>query len=465
MDYDFAIIGGGSAGYAAARTAVGLGLKTVVVEGGREMGGLCILRGCMPSKTLIESANRYLTLRRAKEFGLRADKIEFKGEEIIARKRKLIGGFADYRREQLESGKFELIRARASFTDPHTLQLEWPGELTRTLTAKTFLISTGSEVSWPEVEGLRAAKPMTSDEFLESSRVPKSAIVLGSGPVALEAAHYWDALGVKVTIIQRGPQLLTGMDRDVADVMAAAFRKRGTQIFTDTKLLRCGQANGAKFVEFEHAGKTQRLEAEEILNSLGRRPAVGTLALEKAEVKLRPPQVQIQPTQQTNQPHIFAAGDVCGPHEIVHIAINQGEIAARNAAKVIRKQMDLEQTDFRLKLFVVFTEPQVAVVGLTESEATAKGLPFRAANYPFNDHGKSEVMGETEGFVKLLAHAETGEILGGAAVGPHASDLIHEVVVAMAFRSTAAQFAAIPHYHPTLAEIWTYPAEELAESA
>ncbi len=147
----------------------------------------------------------------------------------------------------------------------------------------------------------------------------------------------------------------------------------------------------------------------------------------------------------------------------MHIAIQQGEIAARNAALLLQnKSSSLETADYRLKLYVVFTDPEVAVVGLNEEECEARHIPFLAAQYPFGDHGKSLVMGEPEGFVKLVAHADTGEIIGGGVAGPHASDLIHEVVVAMAARLTARQFAAIPHYHPTLSEIWTYPAEEIA---
>ena len=162
-------------------------------------------------------------------------------------------------------------------------------------------------------------------------------------------------------------------------------------------------------------------------------------------------------------PHIFAAGDVTGKLEIVHIAIEQGEIAARNAARILRKKSEpLETIDYRLRLFAVFTRPEAAMVGLTEREAGQLGLDFAAATYPFDDHGKSIVHGATDGFVKLLADRKSGELIGGAVVGPHASELIHEVVVAMRYRATAAQFAKIPHYHPTLSEIWTYPAEELA---
>jgi len=458
MDYDFAVIGGGSAGYAAARTAAGLGLKTIVIEGGPEVGGLCILRGCMPSKTLIESANRYLTLRRAEEFGLKAEGIGFDAGQIIARKRKLIGEFADYRREQLETGKFAFLRGHASFVDAHTVTVTTMEGGTTTLSAQSFLIATGSEHSSPPVPGLAEANCLTSDDILDMENIPSSIIVLGAGPVSLELAHYLEALGSKVTIIQRSEHFLRGVDPDVADVVEEAFRARGFTVYTGTKLLRVDPG----VVTFEKDGQEIRVEAEAILNGLGRKPRVSGLNLDAAGVRLKGNFVEANDRQQTTASHIFAAGDCCGPFEVVHIAITQGEVAAQNASSLIKGEEASKTVDYRLKLYAVFTEPQVAVTGLTEEEAKEKGIDYLTASYPFNDHGKSMVMGETHGFVKLIVDKTTREIIGGAVVGPHASDLIHEVVVAMQFRATAGQFAAIPHYHPTLSEIWTYPAEDLA---
>lgn len=463
MDYDFVVIGGGSAGYAAARTASSLGLKVAVIEGGPEIGGLCILRGCMPSKTLIESANRFRAIQQAPEFGLRAESLSFRGDEIIARKRRLIAEFADYRREQLETGAFTFLRGHATFTDPHTLSLLLADGRQTSLTARAFLIATGSTISAPPIPGLDGC--LTSDDVLDLADIPESVIVLGAGPVALEMAHYFAALGRTVTIVQRSGQLLTGVDSDVARVVEEAFRNRGMQVFTGTKLLRIERDGPTCRVVFAHEGAEKTVEATAVLNALGRRPNTSRLGLENAGVQLDGATVTTSLHQQTSAPHIFAAGDCAGPYEVVHIAIEQGELAARNAARVLEKSDALESMDYRLKLFAVFTEPQVACVGLSESEAKDRGLDTLTASYPFNDHGKSLVMGETEGFVKLLVDASTREILGGAVVGPHASDLIHEVVVAMRFRATAGQFAAIPHYHPTLSEIWTYPASDLAENA
>ena len=206
------------------------------------------------------------------------------------------------------------------------------------------------------------------------------------------------------------------------------------------------------------------MEADEILAALGRKPATDGLALEKARVETTGGQIIAGKTMATSQPHIFAAGDVCGPFEIVHVAINQGEVAARNIARLLNGETtDHEEIDYRLKLYGIFTEPQVAIAGLSEVDAAKVGRAVISASYPFDDHGKSMVHGETEGFVKLIADPITKELLGGAVVGPEATELIHEIVVALHFRAKAGEFALIPHYHPTLSEIWTYPAEELAD--
>ena len=463
-DFDFVVIGGGSAGYAAARTAAGAGLRTVVVDGSEELGGLCILRGCMPSKTLVESANRMLEIREAGEFGISAGNPVFDGGEIIARKRRLIADFASYRASQLTGGKFELVRGRARFTGPRDLAVDLLDGGARTLRAKAILVATGSVVRHPDIPGLDATRPLTSDDVLDNPSPPASLIVLGAGPVALELAHYHTALGSRVTVLQRNTQILSSMDSDVAAAVQAGMERHGTRFVLGCKILEAGASPRGKWVRAAHGGREEKFEADDILLALGRDPATAGLDLQAAGLDVAPGRaLATAATQQSADPRIFGAGDVTGELEIVHIAIEQGEIAARNAARLLRGANEpLEAIDYRLKLFAVFTQPEAAMVGLTEREARAAGLDAAAACYPFDDHGKSIVHGKIDGFVKLLASRATGEILGGAAVGPHASELIHEVVVAMRYRATAADFARIPHYHPTLSEIWTYPAEELA---
>jgi len=462
VNYDFVVIGGGSAGYAGARTAAGLGLKTCVVEGGAEVGGLCILRGCMPSKALIESANRFRAICNLREFGLRVEKAQFDGGEIIARKRRLITEFADYRREQLKEGDFDFLRGAATFISSNSIRVRRPEGPEETLNARSFLIATGSEINVPDIPGLAEAGCLTSDDILSLETIPDSIIVLGAGPVALELAHYLEALGSRVIIVQRGAQLLKGVDEDAASVVEKSFRKRGMTIFTKAKILRIERTENIRRVIFEHEGAAKTAEAGAVLNALGRRPKVSGLGLEDAGVEIEDGAVAVNAHQQTSATNIFAAGDCSGPFEIVHVAIEQGERAARNAARLLKGDSSFESMDYRLKLYVVFAEPQVAVVGLSETEAKARNIDYLVSSYPFCDHGKSLIMNETEGFVKLLADKTTREILGACTAGPHASELIHEVVVAMRFRATAGQLATTPHYHPTLSEIWLYPAEELA---
>jgi pyruvate/2-oxoglutarate dehydrogenase complex dihydrolipoamide dehydrogenase (E3) component len=462
-EYDFAVIGGGSAGYAAAATASRLGLRTICVEGGAEVGGLCILRGCMPSKTILESANRFLTLRRAKEFGLSAGQIGYDAAAIRERKRKLIAEFAGYRRSQLENGKFEFVRAHASFLSPHELQLVTLEGKETEIRFRFALIATGSELNLLEIPGLTETSFLHSDFALDSDVVPPSVVILGGGAIALEFASFYSSLGSKVTLIQRSSQFLKEADVDVAGALTEAMRELGVEMICDTKLLRVAAEKGEKAVYFVQDGVERRVAANELFYALGRRPALAGLNLKAAGVELSPSgAIKVNDRMQTSQPHLFAAGDVAGLFEVVHIAIEQAVVAAKNAQR-LREGKELGRIDYRLHLFAVFSHPQLAFVGLTERDAANQNIPVRTASYPFADHGKSLVLGEPEGFVKLVVHAKSGEILGGAAVGPEAAELIHEIVVAMHFRATAADLASIPHYHPTLSEIWTYPAEELAD--
>jgi pyruvate/2-oxoglutarate dehydrogenase complex dihydrolipoamide dehydrogenase (E3) component len=459
--YDFVVIGGGSAGYSAAATAARSGLKTVCIEGGDQVGGLCILRGCMPSKTFIESANRFMTLRRAADFGLSAGHVAFDSKAIVHRKRELVSEFADYRIKQLTGGDFEFKRGRAEFTDPNHVKLEMLSGPQEEIEGRTFLISTGSVLNLIDLPGLSAVGFLHSDTALERDYFPRSIVILGGGAVALEFAHFYNALGIEVTLLQRSKQVLKEADSDVAEELVSAFRKRGIKVICGTKLACVERTATGKRVRYELDGQEQVADGEEIFYALGRKAAVQGLGLEKAGVAItKQNAISVNDSLQTLQPHIFAAGDVTGLYEVVHLAVQQGELAARNANRILEGR-DLATIDYRLNMFAMFSEPQFATVGIGEKQAAEQGLEVRIAKYSFKDHGKSIIRGETEGFVKLIADAKSGEIVGGAVVGPEASELIHEIVVAMHFHATAATLAAIAHYHPTLSEIWTYPAEEL----
>jgi pyruvate/2-oxoglutarate dehydrogenase complex dihydrolipoamide dehydrogenase (E3) component len=378
----------------------------------------------------------------------------------MARKSAMVEKFAHYRRQELNSGKFTLFRARARFLDAHTLALgEARGRAPKFLTAQHFVISTGSVIAPPPLPDLADAGFLTSDEALSLPRLPKSLIVLGGGPVAVELAQFFCRFDVKVTLIQRSEHLLRDCDAGAAIALETALEREGMRLYTDTKLLGAFRKGRGKGIRFQFRNQIKRVSADEILMALGRIPATAGLGLEEIGVKTEYGRIVTNDFMQTNLPHIYAAGDCTGPHQIVHIGVEQGEVAARNIIHPGKKQ----GMDYRLLCSVVFTDPQVAVVGLTERLASARKIPYLAASHPFNDHGKAMIMGTQEGFVKLLAAPGTGEILGGTCVGPMAGELIHEIIAAMRGRMTVGELAAMPHYHPTLAEIWTYPAEELKE--
>ncbi len=455
--FDVAVIGGGSGGYAAARTCAAAGKRVAIIDGADQLGGLCILRGCMPSKALLWATDVLHLAQQGATWGLRIERPGFDFKAVMARKAEVITEFAGYRRKQLEGERFTLFRAFARFMDAHTVGLsDGP-----TIRADHFVVATGSVVAEPPLPALKALGYLTSDDALELETLPKSLIVLGGGAVALEFAQFFQRLGVAVTLIQRGAHLLRDFDSDAAAAVTAELRDEGMEVLTGTQLVDARRnADGRKEVVLAHEGVEKIIAAEEILLALGRSPNTKSLGLDAIGVATEPDgRIRTDAAMRTELPHIFAAGDCAGPYEIVHIAVQQGEIIGHNIAAPSKPKT----IDYRLLISVVFTDPAVATVGLTGKTAKAAGVPFVEASYPFNDHGKSIIMAVKHGFVKLLAAPGTGEILGGCCVGPQAGELIHEIVAAMAGRMNVRQLASMPHYHPTLAEIWTYPAEELAD--
>lgn len=454
-DYDVVVIGAGSGGFAAARTAAGQGLKTALLDGATELGGLCILRGCMPTKALLYAAEIHHLARSAQTWGIRTEDVSANWQQVLARKDAMIRDFADYRRDQLAKGKFHFIHEQGSFENAHTLKLSGGGKVT----SAHFVIATGSAVAPSPLAALSEVGFITSDDAIRLPRLPRSLVVLGGGAVAVEFAQLFVRLGVRVSMIQRSDYILHGFDKEAAEVVQDVLRREGVTLYTGTKLTDARRLGDGKEVVFEHQGETVRVRGEEIFYGLGRVPNVQSLGLERAGVQVEYGRIVTDLQMRTTSSHIFAAGDCTGLHEIVHIAIQQGEIAAQNIAHPEK----LKSIDYRLLTEVIFTDPQVAVVGLTEKRAHVRNIPYLTASYPFSDHGKSLIMDAKDGFVKLLADPQTGEIIGGCCAGPQGGELIHEIIAVMHKRMTVHELAAMPHYHPTLAEIWTYPAEELAD--
>jgi pyruvate/2-oxoglutarate dehydrogenase complex dihydrolipoamide dehydrogenase (E3) component len=454
--YDLIVLGGGSAGFNAARVAAGLGKRVAIVDGARELGGLCILRGCMPSKTLLYSTEVLHLAQKGSVFGLKIPSARADMKAVHRRKRRIIGEFADYRLKALESGRYDLFRARARFVDETTVELS-DG---RRLRGKRFLIATGSKVSVPPVPGLAETPFWTSDDVLDLDFTPPGVIVLGGGIVACELAQFLRRIGSRVTLIQRSKNILRDHSDEASAVVQQAFRDEGIDLHTDTKILGIAGGKAGITVTFLSGGKKTVRRAPHLFNALGREPNLDGLGLENAGVKVTGDgRVAVNRWQQTSRPHIYAGGDVCGPHDIVHLAVAQGELAARHAFGVKR----IKPVDYSLLLNVVFTDPPLATIGLQERELDEAGTPYLVASYPVNDHGKSILMDANYGYVKVIAEPKRGRILGAEIVGREAGELIHCFSGPLAMKATVFDLLRAPWYHPTLAEILTYPLEEIAE--
>jgi len=453
--YDFIAIGGGSAGYNGARAATEYADRVAVVDGGPELGGLCILKGCMPSKTLLYAAEILHQAKHGERFGLQIPSAAPDMKQVAARKRRIIGEFANYRAEQLQNGKYAIHRAMARFLGPNEIELS-NGER---LTADRFLIGTGSVVSSPPIPGLAEAGAWTSDDILDLDFVPESIIVLGGGIVAAELSQFLVRMGSRVTLIQRSPQILRHHTSEAASVIETALRDDGVELITGTQLQEIAFDGSEYTVRFSEAGQPRVRRALHLFNALGREPNTRALNLEAAGVELnRKGQITANPLQQTTAPNIYAAGDCTGPNEIVHIAIAQAEIAVKHAFGHPAEPIDTSK-----QVDVVFTDPQLASIGLQAAALDAQGVDFISASYPFDDHGKSILMEAKYGYVKVHADPSYGRILGAEIVGKDAGELIHIFSPVLAMNGTAADMLRAPWYHPTLAEILTYPLEDIVE--
>jgi pyruvate/2-oxoglutarate dehydrogenase complex dihydrolipoamide dehydrogenase (E3) component len=450
-EFDFCVVGAGSAGYAAATTARRMGQRVAFVDGDGELGGLCILRGCMPSKTELRSAEIAQLARTASNVGIKVSGVVPDVPAVVARKRRIIEGFADFRASGIK--EFPLFRGQPKFTGPRELVVDG-----QTLRATKFLVSTGSHIDVPDIRGLRETGFLNSDDVLELERPPKSFIALGGGPTSCELSQYLSRMGCDVTIIQRSATLLSHEDEDVGKALADAFEDEGIAVNTGMTIKRIERAGSLKRVVTQRGLEEMVFEADEIFLALGRRPNVDGFGFELAGIAFDQFGVKTDEYLQTTNPDIYAAGDAIGSYELVHVAVYEGQLAARNAFGKAKQKADYDLQHAR----AVFSEPQVAVAGRTERECIVRGIKYAVASYPFDDLGKAISADLTRGFAKMLA-ALDGAILGVTIVGADAADLIHEAIALLYFKANVRDVIEMPHLHPTLAEILTYPAEELCE--
>jgi len=458
-DHDLVVVGGGSAGHAAARTAAGLGADVALVESAETLGGLCILRGCMPSKTLIETANRMRAIREAGNFGIDAPEPRLDADRLRSRLERLVGGFREARVGAMRSTGYRLVRGAARFRSPHQIEVRDRDGSGSLLGARAFVVATGSHPHVPGIPGLRDTPYWTSDDVVALPRVPERLLVVGSGAVGMECAHLFEGLGSRVTVLARSERILGGFDADLAEAVQRAGEERGIRVLACTEAGAVRHADGRFRVSTGEDGTEH--EADALLVATGRRPRLDGLGLDAAGVALASGRIVIDERAATSVPHIFAAGDCASPVPVVHLAVRQGEVAARNALRLLRGTHTDPPAEWQEQQAMVglFTAPEVVKVGMSLDEARRHGLEAREFRHDLDDQGKGEIVGSRHGFAKLVVEDGSRRLLGAAAVGPGMIDCSHVIQLALRREMSLDELLETPFYHPTLAEIWSYVAE------
>lgn len=451
--YDLVILGSGSTAFAAALRAQELG-KTSVMTEERTVGGTCVNRGCLPSKNLIEAAKIVFDAAHPRYPGLAPAEIKIDFRELIRQKDDVIHSYRKKKYESLVGGQFSIEPGHVEFVDAHTVEVSG-----KRLTAEGILIATGSRSVVPLIEGLESVPYLTSDlltndEPMELTECPRSLLIVGGGYIALELGQMFSRFGTKVTILERNSQLLAhGYEPETGQTIGAIFVEEGIRVVTDATV-RAVRVEGNEVIATVEIGNNSReFRAEKLLVATGRRPNTDHIAIGKAGVAVgKQGQIIIDDYLRTNVSHIFAAGDVVGSEQGSQMATpagsHDGGIAALNALS----NKELQSVNHRIIPRTIFTDPQIAVVGMTEEEAISAGHLCWCNTLPMSLVPRAGAIRDTKGIIKMVADAKTNEVLGVTMIGNSAGEVIHEAAMALRFRAKLQDFIDLLHVYPTMAE-------------
>jgi len=439
LDCDLAIIGGGPAGYVAAIYAAHLGARVVLIERD-SLGGTCTNRGCIPTKALVSSVAALEQARRAADFGIEVGAVRADFTRIQARKDGIVTRLAGGINELMRLNKITVIKETGRILAPNKVKA---GE--ETVSAGKIIIATGSRPARPPIPGLDTDGVIDTNGILALTRLPESLVVIGGGYVGCEFAGIMSGLGVKVTILELLPRLLTGVDDDITRYFLQTLKWRGVEVRTNTQVKAIGREGERLVVNWESAGAAGSSFGQHVLVATGRSPYFEGLSLEENGIKTGRRGVTVNEYLETSLSGVYAAGDVTGLTMLAHFASYQGEVAVENALGKPRK------ADNNVVPACIFVEPEIASVGLTERQVKETGTPCIVSRFPFGASGRAVAMEEATGTIKMVC-GKDGKILGVQITGPHASDLIAEAALAMTLGATAADIARTIHAHPTLPE-------------
>ena len=453
--YDMVIIGGGPGGYTTAIRAGQYGLKVALIEREKKLGGTCLHWGCIPTKSILFDAEIYDHLKHAAEHGIEGvGEVTINWKTILDRKNGIITKHVKGLDFLMRKNKVTVIEGYGRLTGPtkngiHSISVEAAGGEKKTIQTKNVVVATGSDARLlPGIEA-DADRILTNMEILVMPQIPKSMVVIGAGAVGVEFGSIFKSFGSEITIVEYLPRLVPNEDEDVSKELARVFRKRGIDTHTGAKVEKVEKTDTGVKVTFTPAdGKQVVKEAEKVLVAVGRAPRTAGIGLESTKVQLERGFVRTDEWMQTAEPGIFAIGDiVAGLPQLAHVAGMCGMVVA---ARVAGKPARPVRRD-RIPA-CTYCEPQIGSVGLTEAQAKAAGHEVKVGKFPFSANSKASIVGSHEGFVKVVADAKHGEVLGVHIIGPQATELVAEAVVAMQLEATIEELMFTIHAHPTLAE-------------
>lgn len=441
-EFDVIVIGSGSAGYVSAIRLADLGKKVMIVEN-RVLGGTCLNRGCIPTKAILKAADVYKEAHESKVFGITVNDVSFDPNGIKSWKetvvKKLVSG-VDF---LLKSRKVEIKYGRGYLVDGNTVEVETP-QGKEVFKGKDIVIATGSEPAMIPAFKIDHVNVLTSDDALELTQYPKEMVIVGAGAIGMEFATFFNSFGTKVTIVEMMETVVpTLKDRKLTTLIQRVYQKKGIEFKLGVKIESIDVKEGKVFLTL---GNGEVLETEKVLVSIGRKLNSDNIGLEKVGIQTDRGRIIVNEYLKTNVEHHYAIGDVVGGLLLAHKAMKEGEVVAEIIAGHDTKM------DYRVVPWAIFTTPEIASVGLTEEEAKAQGLEVVSGEFPFTANGKAVSMNATDGTVKVVAKADTKEIIGAQIVGPEASVMIAELALAIKNNLTLKDLADTIHTHPTLPE-------------
>lgn len=447
--YDIVIIGSGPGGYVAAIRAGQLGLKTLVVEKDDKLGGTCLHVGCIPTKDLLLNADVYDYFKNGKEFGIVAKEFSIDWAAIQARKTKVVTKLSKGIEFLFKKNKVETLQGYGRLAGPGRITVTDAKGQKREIQAAKVVLATGSEAKTFAGFEPDGKTILTNKEILALPALPKSMVIMGAGAVGVEFASIFDRFGVKVTILEMLPRAVPLEDEEISAELEKSFRHQGIGLETQAKVEKATKtANGVSVTYTRPDGKPQALEAETLLVAVGRSPNTQSVGLEGTRAKLERGSVKVDPYMQTEEPGVYAIGDIVANSPLLaHVASREGIVAVTHAAG-----KPVEPINYGQIPNCTYCEPEVSSVGLTERQAREKGHKVRIGKFPFAANSKAVILGAREGFVKVVSDEKYGEILGVHMIGPRVTEMIAEAVVAMRLEGTVEDLAYAIHPHPTLTE-------------